>query len=63
MRMIVGIIFATVLMILAVYMYGVYMWGKGYKEGFEQAEGYFINNHRRDLFEGEDGIQDTDNEK
>ena len=40
MRMIIGIIFVTVLMILAVYMYGGYMWGKGYKEGFKQAEKY-----------------------
>ena len=38
MRTIIGIIFVTFLMILAVVMYGEYMWGKGYKEGFKQAE-------------------------
>ena len=40
MRTIIGILFVTVLMILAVLMYGEYMWGKGYREGFEQAEKY-----------------------
>ena len=40
MRTIIGIIFVTFLMILAVLMYGAYMWGKGYREGFEQAEKY-----------------------
>lgn len=40
MEIIVGIIFITVFTILEMLMYGEYMWGKGYREGFKQAEKY-----------------------
>lgn len=41
MKTLIGIAFVTVLMIIAVMVYGEYMWGKGYNEGFEQAEKYY----------------------
>ena len=48
MKTIIGIAFVTVLVIIAVMMYGEHMWGKGYKEGFEQAEKYYKENSDAD---------------
>ena len=41
MKIMIGIIFVTTLMIIAVMVYGEYMWRKGYEEGFEQNEKYY----------------------